>query len=87
LVTSAAAAPDVTTAFAASLTGQGMHVDTKWRLLVWLIPVYLWSLPPAIWFAPIGLWLGWMAWTFSRLYGARKLQRWRVQGEVSVKRT
>jgi hypothetical protein len=80
LVTSAAAAPDVTTAFAANLAAQGMHVDTKWRLLVWLVPVYLWTLPPAIWFAPIGLWLGWMAWTFSRLYGARKLQRWRVEG-------
>jgi hypothetical protein len=80
LVRSAAAAPGVATAFAANLAAQGMHVDTKWRLLVWLAPVYLWSLPSAIWFAPIGLWLGWMTWTFSRQYSARKLQRWRVEG-------
>jgi hypothetical protein len=46
LVSAAIAAPGVTEAFAADLAAQGVHVDTAWRSLWWLAPVYLWSLPP-----------------------------------------
>ena len=57
LLAAAAAAADPVEGFVANLHSQGIRVDGRSALLVWLVPVYLWSIPTVLFFLPLAAWL------------------------------
>jgi hypothetical protein len=75
LVSAAVATPDAAEALAGNLRTQGIHVDSRRPLLLWLIPVYFWSVPTPIWFAPLALWVCWFIWTFAAPARRAKMDR------------
>ncbi len=82
LSAAAATASDPIQAIATNLAAQGMHVDGRPALLLWLVPVYLWSLPPILFLLPLALWIGWVGWTAAS--GLRRVAPERAHPAIPV---